>query len=57
MVLGVAQVTQLLLAIPLQVKQVLSHGTHDPEASVVPSLQRQVLLITSITLGSEHVRQ
>jgi hypothetical protein len=56
-VLEATQERQLVLAVPLQVKQVLSQETHDPETSVVPSLQRQVLLLTSITLGSEQVRQ
>lgn len=56
-VLEIAQVRQLLLAVPLQVKQVESQLVHVPFTSVVPSLHLQVLLPLSRTLGSRQVRQ
>jgi hypothetical protein len=56
-VLVAGHVRQLLLDVPLQVEQVASQATQAPLTSVIPSLQRQVLLPASSTLGSVQVRQ
>lgn len=56
-VLVAAQLTQFVLNVPLQVKQVVSQAVQVPLTSIVPSLHLQILSDTSRILGSRQVRQ